>query len=429
LRAKLVLLAAVCAFGVSVTVCIWLYASHLVHWDPSDEGVYRLAAKSIIVHPSDLYTGRFGTPLDAKLAYLYTPFSALVLAMFSGFSYVAWQLALVIAEIMSLPVICYAAMRIGGYRGMTALMSAFVFAAMAVWLEPVYTTAAYGQINLLLLATTLVDLALPDRFRLKGVGIGLASAVKLTPIIFIAYLLATRRIRAALVATGTFAVTIGIGIAFLPVASRQYWGGGFMANGVEEYLTTNQSLKAIVLRLVPGSGTQNLIWLALEAVVGLAGFALAVIASRRGEELLGVVTCGVTGLLISPISWTHHWVWAVPLLVWAVFGDAVRPIRGRLAIAAGVLAVFVMWPTTGMGSVHYTLLPTGLVHMGKLLGPDPVGGWLRNSYVITGLLFLTVVAGILYVRPRPRPRSATGPRDRADLDRAPRPRRWPIGAI
>jgi alpha-1,2-mannosyltransferase len=31
------------------------------------------------------------------------------------------------------------------------------------------------------------------------------------------------------------------------------------------------------------------------------------------------------GLLFSPISWTHHWVWLVPLMIWAIHG----PLRQR----------------------------------------------------------------------------------------------------
>src|SRR5258708_13614208 len=88
-------------------------------------------------------------------------------------------------------------------------------------------TLFYGQINLVLLALVVGDLALPDRIKGKGIGIGLAAGIKLTPLIFIPYLLFTRRVKAAVVSALTFAVTVGLGFALLPHASAVYWGGQF----------------------------------------------------------------------------------------------------------------------------------------------------------------------------------------------------------
>ena len=56
-------------------------------------------------------------------------------------------------------------------------------------------------------------------------------------------------------------------------------------------------------------------WYAAAALTAAFGLVVAVRAHRRGHRLAGVVCCGITGLLVSPISWTHHWIWAVPLLV------------------------------------------------------------------------------------------------------------------
>src|SRR6202020_1743915 len=102
-----------------------------------------------------------------------------------------------------------------GRRGLTGAAAAFALSAMALWLEPVYMTLYFGQINLVLLVLAIVDLALPDSCRWKGIGIGIAAGMKLTPLILIPFLLASRRIRAGLVALATFAVTVAVGSGFI----------------------------------------------------------------------------------------------------------------------------------------------------------------------------------------------------------------------
>jgi alpha-1,2-mannosyltransferase len=179
-----------------------------------------------------------------------------------------------------------------------------LFAAASLWLEPVAMTLFFGQINLVLLALVVGDLALPDRTRGKGIGIGLAAAVKLTPLIFIAYLLFTRRVRAAAVSALTFAATIGLGFALLPHASAVFWGGQFEQPGSTPFHLLNQSLYGAILRLTHAGHQAHAYWLAAALVTALVGLGTAVVASRRGHELLGVVTCAATGLLVSPVSWS-----------------------------------------------------------------------------------------------------------------------------
>ena len=128
-------------------------------------------------------------------------------------------------------------------------LAAFAIAAVGLWLEPVAMTLFFGQINLVLLALVVGDLALPDRIKGKGIGIGLAAGIKLTPLIFIPYLLFTRRVKAAAVSALTFAVTVGLGFALLPHASAVYWGGKFTRPGSKPFHLDNQSLNGVILRL------------------------------------------------------------------------------------------------------------------------------------------------------------------------------------
>jgi len=130
--------------------------------------------------------------------FTYTPFAALLFAGGSGASFATWQVGLAVLTIGLLPVVTYLSLGLAGRpAGLARAAAAFAIAAVGLWLEPVAMTLFFGQINLVLLALVVGDLALPDRIKGKGIGIGLAAGIKLTPLIFIPYLLFTRRVKAA----------------------------------------------------------------------------------------------------------------------------------------------------------------------------------------------------------------------------------------
>jgi alpha-1,2-mannosyltransferase len=138
-----------------------------------------------------------------------------------------------------------------------------------------------------------------------------------------------------------------------PDESRTYWGGAFLDSNRVTAATSgpgyvfNQSLHGLAVRTFGGTHWGDRVWLVLAAAALVAGLRLAALAHRRGEEALAMVLCAFTAILISPISWTHHWVWVVPGLV--VLADVVRR-TGRLAqlLAASLLCGFVLtlfaWP-------------------------------------------------------------------------------------
>jgi alpha-1,2-mannosyltransferase len=273
---------------------------------------------------------------------------------------------------------------------------ALAVAAAAIWLDPVTATLGYGQVDIVLALAVLYDLALPDTSRWKGAAIGLAAGIKLTPAIFAVYLLLTRRYRAAATAAATFAGTVAAGFAVLPASSRWYWAGEFASPGrispVDD--PANQSLLGVLSRTLHTADVLPL-WLPLAAAVAATGLALAAAAGRRGDEAAGFSLCAVTGLLVSPISWTHHWVIAIPALL--VAGTAVSGARraGQTAAyrlgAAGIAAVAVI----------------GWI---RLAQATPASGWLAMPapalacsavYVIIGLLTLAL-AGWYHLRVTPR---------------------------
>jgi alpha-1,2-mannosyltransferase len=133
----------------------------------------------------------------------------------------------------------------------TQTTQAALLIGLIAWLEPMRLTAELGQINIVLLVLVVGDLLATAQSKWSGVGIGLAAGLKLTPALFIVYLLVTRRIRAALVATATFAGMVGLGFAVAPSDSVSYWLHGRFddVNQISHDPLANTSLGGLVLRL------------------------------------------------------------------------------------------------------------------------------------------------------------------------------------
>ena len=280
-----------------------------------------------------------------------------------------------------------------------------VAAAAALWLEPVTATLGYGQINLLIALLIVGDLSRRDAAKSKGALIGLAAGLKLTPLIFVPYLLFSRRRRAAIVALGTFAATVAIGYAALPGDTQRFWGDALFLDSRRVggcCIPANQSLRGLILRLDPSFGNGRV--LAIAAVVGILGIALAVLAGRRGDEAMGFSLCAITGLLVSPVSWTHHWTLAVPaLLLLGVRAYRKRSKAGIIAVGATLL-------------VGYSYLPKLMEKPAFSSGLAlPAGRTLAStSYVFIGLVALGLACvhetRLLVARPprrRPAPRGSS----------------------
>ena len=420
------LIAAVALFLLAVAgYALLVHASPQYYWKQIDTAVYRGGGIAARNHPAMLYALHLG---PATLPFIYSPFAALLFAVASGASFATWQVGMAVLTIGLLPVVAYLALGLAGRpAGLARAAAAFAIAAVGLWLEPVAMTLFFGQINVVLLALVVGDLALPDRFKGKGIGIGLAAGIKLTPLIFIPYLLFTRRVKAAVVTALTFAVMLGLGFALLPRASAAYWGGGFARPGRHFHLD-NQSLNGVILRLTHAGSDAHAYWLAAAVVVGIAGLATSILASRRGHELLGLVACAATGLLVSPISWSHHYVYVVPALVLAASGP--RRLGYRILGAALVVGLFGWWPLPignqgGFDSKAH-LMPHGLLPLApngdNSLAPVEFT-WrgleliVGNYYVVTLLVFLAATACALGLTPRLRP-GPTQPAPEPDAVRA-----------
>ncbi|MFE6027855.1 glycosyltransferase 87 family protein [Streptomyces niveus] len=210
--------------------------------------------------------------------------------------------------------------------------------AVALWLEPVLRTVLFGEIGLALTCVVLWDLTRPDHALGKGFALGVVAGVELAPALFIAYLLLAGRpdaVRAGLTALGSLIGTMLLGALVLPGASLDFWTLRVFETGRagEGWTTDNQSLQGLFARALhttePGVG-----WAVACVVITFAGLWLARRAVvRKGLETWGILVTALTALLVSPVSWSHHWVWCLPLL-------AVLLAEGRWRTAAAVALVF-----------------------------------------------------------------------------------------
>ena len=213
--------------------------------------------------------------------------------------------------------------RYGWSRWFTVAVAAAVVAVF----EPLHETVSFGQVNMLLLFLVLLDFRwfIGRGSRYGGVAVGLATAIKLTPGIFILYLLVTRRYRPALVAMVTTAAATVLAMLVAPDASREFWTSALWDTdrvGTLSFIS-NQSLEGFVARLHPTDPST-----ALWALLVVAALAVWVVRVRRADLLSGVALTGVAGCLVSPVTWVHHLVWTLPALLLLL--DRGLAARGRL---------------------------------------------------------------------------------------------------
>jgi hypothetical protein len=277
--------------GGSVTAYGFFMSAHPGLWNHSDEYIYWAAGRMVRANPAAVYHVLYGGPREYKLPFTYPPFAAWAFSAVAGVSFNTLQVALVALNISLLPVITFLSMRLAGHRAARSVAAALAIAAISVWLEPVYSTLFFGQINLILLALILADFAIPATCRWKGCLIGIAAGIKLTPLIFVPYLAATRRLRAAAVSLLAFAATVGIGFLTLPAGSREYWTSRVFAGPGGAQNLANQSINGVIQRLVDTPSLASTTWAVLAVLTAAAGIGLAAIACRRGLELAGIVIC------------------------------------------------------------------------------------------------------------------------------------------
>jgi alpha-1,2-mannosyltransferase len=352
----MLLIAGVIVFAVMMACyCTFILTHPLDRWlVPVDLHVYRLGGK-VAAQQAPVYNPRLAAPLydwpGRGLKFTYPPFAAMV---FTILLLPSWTLLLklsIAVNIAALAAAIWVTLGALGYRpGSARLGGTLLLAGALLWIEPVQRTLYLGQIELVLMALIMWDLGQPDRRWWKGAGVGLAAGIKLVPLIFIPYLLLTRRFRQAAVAAGTFAATAVLGAIVLPADSRAWWLDGLFLKSSRTGFPAwegNQSLEGLITRLSGSIAAGQPLWHVAACVTLIVGIASAAALDRAGHRTVGVLTCALTGLLVSPISWDHHWVWIAPAVtVLVVYGiRARRSLRWAYLAGAGLLAaIFGAWP-------------------------------------------------------------------------------------
>jgi alpha-1,2-mannosyltransferase len=365
-----------------------------------DLGVYlRLGGRYVFT--SHLYS--FVLP-NTSLPFTYPPFAALLFAPWQrtfttvGSVQTVWTMcnvaALVGVLVLSVRLVKPSLNKVATWRLALAL------SLPALLLNPVLITIGFGQVNLFVTFLVMWDLLSERRIGKRqlplGVATGLAAAVKLTPLLFVPYLLLTRRWRGALTCVLSFVACELVTFLVSPASSRAYWTRAAFKPGRAGDLSIvdNQNLWAVLDRFTHGV-LPDAVMLPLLVATAAAGLWLAAQAHQRSSPLLGVLVCAVTCLIVSPISWVHHMVWVVPTILWLALAPD-RPRWGRpLAAAAAVLfwSAPVWWvPYKNTSDLH--LSPVDLIA--------------GNSFFFAMLIFLAGAA-VLVIRRRDGTRGAERP--------------------
>lgn len=329
---------AVVACAVLVALGAWAYG---LFDGMIDLRVYRMGG-SVLLDRASLYDAQLP---GSGLPFTYPPFAAVAMVPLAA---VPWNVALVVWTTVSMlalaaiwrtsiPGSAWALLPAQLRRGWVLVLAALTAASLL--LEPVWQTIQFGQINLLLTAMILVDLARPDRSRWRGFWVGVAIGVKLTPLPFLAFLLVTKQWTAFRNAVAGLLATMAIGFLVVPNQSWEYWTvvvrNADRVGGLA--YTANQSFRGFLSRIGGDASYVVPVWFLLSAIFGLAVLWLARRLWLADERVAAISVMGLAVLYASPVSWSHHWVWIIPLGVSLVRAVDRQWGRRPLTVATAVL--------------------------------------------------------------------------------------------
>ncbi|OBK65077.1 glycosyltransferase 87 family protein [Mycobacterium sp. 1165178.9] len=314
-----------------------------------DIDVYQMGARAWM-DGRPLYRGDalFHTPI-VNLPFTYPPLAAIVFCPFAWMHMPTASVAITALTLLLLVVSTAMVLArldvwgtstvLPGPAWLRRLWLAIVAAAASIWLEPISSNFAYGQINVVLMTLVIAD-CLPRRTPWpRGLLLGLGMALKLTPAVFLLYFLLRRDNRAALTALASFAGATLIGFVLAWNDSWEYWTHTVHHTDRigSASLNTDQNIAGALARLALAEQGPYLLWVAASLLV----LAMTVWAMRRalraGEPTLALVCVALFGLVVSPVSWSHHWVWVLPtLLVTGIVGWRRRNVALMAVCAIGV---------------------------------------------------------------------------------------------
>lgn len=388
-----------------------------------DIEVYRMGGQAWLSE-RPLYAGdaMFHTLIGLDLPFTYPPLAAIV---FSPFAAMSLPVASVVITVITLILVLLSTwlvltrLEVWQVCAVTrepawlrrAWLAAGIVALAVMYLEPIDANFDFGQINVVLMTLVIAD-CLPRRTPWpRGMLLGVAIALKLTPAVFLLYFVLRRDGRAALTAVATFVAASLLGFALAWRDSLEYWTTTVRHTDRigSAALNTNQNIAGALARLGLDKSTHFVLWtLACCAVLGLTIWAVrrvlgaAGTGSDSGEAVTLALMCvALFGLVVSPVSWSHHWVWALP----TVIAGAVIAYRRRnraLGLVTAIGVVLMMWIPLELLPKHH----------------EETASWWRQllgmSYVWWALAVIVVV-GLTATRMGASPRRSPGSAPVADL--------------
>ena len=362
-----------------------------------DFTVYREGARAFLgLGEHQLYDPALVQTDTRGLPFTYPPFAALLL---TPFAFLPEAVGLVLVTATSLACLVLTGLlaarylrehnvlpaklhtALGGSTG-TAVLAVLLIGVLGPWREGL----GFGQINPMLMLLIVADLLRPPSSKLpRGILIGLAAGIKLTPLAFGLIFLVRKDWRAILAMGGTFAATVAAGWLASPEQARTFWFDSlFNSDRVGDTTDMyNVSLNSLIAHFGTPEALQRPLWLLASAAVVVLGFLAIRRSDTRGDAVAAISANAVVMLAISPISWFHHWVWIA--LVLPALWVAVRRRRAGPR-AAGIALLAAMVPVFMLSSITVTMMLTGTVS-----GQGPVA-----LELFTGLGVVLPVAALVF---------------------------------
>jgi alpha-1,2-mannosyltransferase len=333
-----------------------------------DIDVYRMGGQAWLDdRPLYAHGVEFHTPIGLNLPFTYPPLAAIV---FCPFAWLGLPAASVTITLITLALLIVSTMIVLTQLDVWSTaqlvpgpawlrrwwLTALIVAAAAIWFEPIKSNFAFGQINVVLMTLVIAD-CVPRRTPWpRGLLLGLGIALKLTPAVFLLYFLLRRDRRAMLISMASCLAATLAGFVLTWRDSWEYWSD--TVHNTDRIgaatLNTNQNVAGALARLGLSEHERFLPWVAACLLV----LALTVWATRRvlraGETTLAVICVALFGLVVSPVSWSHHWVWMLPtVVVTAVLARRRRNVALAAVSAAGV--ALMVWTPIDLLPKHHEL--------------------------------------------------------------------------
>ncbi|MGW0327504.1 glycosyltransferase 87 family protein [Nocardia sp. NPDC003183] len=336
------LTAAIGLFVVSAAVAL------LAHWWHGfiDLQVYRNGAR-VWLDGGDLY-GPMPPVYGLGLPFTYPPLAAMFFVPLALMPLVVAEVVVLLTSLASLGIVLWLVLvRVRPELDRISVLTVLIAGlGLAQYLEPVRQTFNFGQINLILMAAVALDILVRKPFWPRGMLIGIAVSIKLIPAGYLLYFLLRRDWKAAATMVVSAAGAVGVGFLLFPKDSVEYWFHTVSDTGRigTPYFAGNQSIKGTLFRLGLNESLATGLWLGLSAVT----IALAAVWMYRligvGNEVGALLVNAAAVLLVSPVSWSHHWVWVAPALVVAVSLAVSRRSRGFTTLVALFTVMFIVGP-------------------------------------------------------------------------------------